>query len=329
MNDSFRSTSRVSHLDLAAGILMLWIITFHAVNGSKVFGNVDARVAIPFLTFSMPWFYYKSGSFFRRNREGEGLERDVRKLLFPYLKWTILGFLAYLTMMAIDGTFCVEECLQKPLDTFWIYGYVPLDVPVWFVLSLFMVKVLAHFLFKLKVHPLFLVVLGFGVAFSLHVADNQRIPVYFSNIPMGLAFFMLGNMCHQYEEKLWVFVPCLVGYLLFLFLDTPVVGLHRNVYLGGNYYLWPLFSICGIVAFNNLCKWLCLAFEKIATCHFRPISFIGQYSIQLLVSHAFVYMPVLHYSKFPPMQTFLLIEGIYFLILIPAIFLWNFRRKMC
>lgn len=316
------SSSRVGYLDLAAGILMLWIISFHAVNGSKVFGDVDARVAIPFLTFSMPWFFYKSGAFFCRNRGREGLKRDVRKLLFPYLRWSALGFLAYLLMMAIDGTFCTEECLKKPLDTFWIYGYVPLDVPVWFVLSLFVAKVLAHFLFKLKVHPIPIALVGFGIAFAMHVADNPRIPVYLSNVPMGLGFFMLGNMLHRYEHKVWLFIPCAIGYLLFLFLETPVVGLHRNVYLGGNYYLWPLFSICGIVAFNNLCKWLCAALDKIGT----PISFIGQHSIQLLVSHAFVYMPVLHYSKLSPIQTFLLIEGIYFLVLIPAIFLWNSRR---
>ena len=98
--------NRSRHINLAAGILMLWIITFHAVNGSKVFGEVNARVAIPFLTFSMPWYFYKSGSFFTpghggnytgRNRHavnhtdggsipnrpghgGNGIDRDIKKL---------------------------------------------------------------------------------------------------------------------------------------------------------------------------------------------------------------------------------------------------------
>ncbi len=320
-------TSRVGHLDLAAGVLMLWIITFHAVNGSKVFGCVDARVAIPYLTFSMPWFFYKSGTFFQRDRGRKGLIRDVRRLLVPYLKWSVLGFLTYLIMMAIDGTLCMEECVTKPLDTFWIYGYIPLDVPTWFVLSLFITKALAHFLFKQKIQPILITMIGFGIAFSLHIISNPRIPVYLSNIPMGLGFFMLGYLLHKYEEKRCFYFPCMAGYLLFLILATPVVGLHRNVHLDGNYYLWPLFSICGIVAFNNLCKWASHILGKIGKPHIRPVSFIGRHSIQLLVSHAFVYMPVLHYSTLSPIHTFLLIECIYLFILIPAIFLWNKLRE--
>ena len=56
---------RFQHTDLAAGILILWIIIFHAINGCKVFGTTDARVALPYLTFSMPWFFYKSGQFYK------------------------------------------------------------------------------------------------------------------------------------------------------------------------------------------------------------------------------------------------------------------------
>ena len=320
MKEALSDHQRSYHLDLAAGILMLWIITFHAVNGAKVFGPVDARVVIPFLTFSMPWFFYKSGAFFQENRGRKGLERDVRKLLLPYLRWTALGYLAYLVMMAIDGTFTLQECVFKPLDTLWIYGYLPLDVPVWFVLSLFVTKVIAHFLFKLRIPPVIILVVGFVIPFVLHEVGNPRIPVWLSNISMGLGFFALGFLLHRWEDRQWLFLPCLAGYMAFLMFDTPVVGLHRNVHLGGCYYLWPLFSVCGIVMFNNMCRALGQLVEKNRRLHFRPVSFIGRHSILLLVSHAFVYMPVLHYSQLSPIQTFLLIEGIYFLILLPLLF---------
>lgn len=304
---------------------MLWIITFHAVNGSKVFGDMDARVAVPFLTFSMPWFFYKSGMFFKGS--GNGLGRDVRKLLLPYLKWTAAGFAVYLLMMAIDGTFTFNDCLLKPLDTLWIYGYIPLDVPLWFVLSLFAVKALARCTARLKIHPAAVAAIGFAVAFGLHIADNPRIPVWLANIPMGLGFFFLGHLLSRHEGKAWIFIPCTIGYIAFIMSDTPVVGLHRNVHLGGNYYLWPLFSICGIVAFNNLCRWIGLALERTGLKKFRPVSFIGRNSILLLVSHAFVYFPILHYSTMPPVKTFLLIESIYFIVLIPVIAVVCHRKR--
>ncbi len=328
------ATTRSRHIDLAAGILMLWIITFHAVNGSKVFGEVDARVAIPFLTFSMPWFFYKSGSFFRRGSGGNGIDRDINKLLLPYLRWTVLGLAAYLLMMAADGTFTVTECIIKPLDTLWIYGYLPLDVPLWFVLTLFMVRLIAHFISKTRIHPAAVAAVCFGIAFGLHIADNPEIPVWTANIPMGLGFFSLGYILHEHEEKAWLFIPCAVGYILFIVLDTPVVGLHRNVHLAGNYYLWPLFSVCGIIAFNNVCRFVTAAFERLnarrqRTSVFHPFSFIGQHSLDILVSHAFIYMPVLHYSKLSPIRTFILIEVLYFVVLLPAVYLFerHLRQK--
>ena len=350
--------TRSRHIDLAAGILMLWIITFHAVNGSKVFGDVDARVAIPFLTFSMPWFFYKSGSFFRPGRGGNnadkgghtvnssdggsiqdrpscggnGMGRDIKKLLLPYLRWTVLGLAAYLLMMAVDGTFTVSECILKPLDTLWIYGYLPLDVPLWFVLTLFVVKMIAHFIFKTRVHPAAVAAVCFGIAFGLHIADNPGIPVWTANIPMGLAFFSLGYLLHEHEEKAWLFIPCIIGYILFIVFNTPVVGLHRNVHLAGNYYLWPLFSICGIIAFNNVCRLVTTALERLNAKRqkisgFHPLSFIGRHSLDLLVSHAFIYMPVLHYSKLTPIKTFILIETLYLVVLLPAIYLFESRLR--
>ncbi len=324
--------TRSRHIDLAAGILMLWIITFHAVNGSKVFGDVDARVVIPFLTFSMPWFFYKSGSFFRPGRGGNGMGRDIKKLLLPYLRWTVLGLAAYLLMMAVDGTFTVSECILKPLDTLWIYGYLPLDVPLWFVLTLFVVKMIAHFIFKTRVHPAAVAAFCFGIAFGLHIADNPGIPVWTANIPMGLAFFSLGYLLHEHEEKAWLFIPCIIGYILFIIFNTPVVGLHRNVHLAGNYYLWPLFSICGIIAFNNVCRLVTTALERLNAKRqkisgFHPLSFVGRHSLDLLVSHAFIYMPVLHYSKLTPIKTFILIETLYLVVLLPAIYLFESRLR--
>ena len=37
---------RVQYVDVASGILILWVMAFHAMNGSKVFGATDARVAL-------------------------------------------------------------------------------------------------------------------------------------------------------------------------------------------------------------------------------------------------------------------------------------------
>lgn len=328
MSSENAQNSRVGHLDLAAGILMLWVMTFHAVNNAKVFGDVDARVAIPFLTFSMGWFFYKSGAFFKDGRGMEGIRKDARRLLVPFLKWAAVGYAIHLIMMAVDGTFDIEHCILKPLDTFYIYGYIPIDVPIWFLLSLFVVKFISTWLLKWKIHPVIPIILGFGIASIFHIMNNPRIPYYLSNIPMGLAFFMLGYWLNKYESKKWLIALCAAGYVLFLIGDTPVVGLHRNIHLAGNYYLWPVFCYCGIVFFDNLCKWIRLLLDKWGCNRFRPFSYLGKNSILLLISHGLIYMTIIHYSKLSPMATFLIIEALYLFVLIPAIVVWDKRKAI-
>lgn len=327
MSTTTPHNSRVGYLDLAAGILMLWVMTFHAVNNAKVFGEVDARVAIPYLTFSMGWFFYKSGSFFKDGRGMEGVRKDARRLLVPFLKWTAIGYAIHLIMMLIDGTFDVGHCILKPLDTLYIYGYIPIDVPTWFLLSLFVVKFISTWLIKWKIHPVIPVILGFGIASVLHILNNPRIPYYLANIPMGLAFFMLGYWLNKYESKKWLIAICAAGYLFFMVGDTPVVGLHRNIHLAGNYYLWPVFCYCGIVFFNNLCKWITELMDKWGCSGCRPFSYLGKNSILLLISHGLFYMTVIHYSKLSPMATFLIIEALYLFVLIPAIAIWDKHKS--
>lgn len=326
MGTSETKNTRVGYLDLAAGILMLWVMTFHAVNNAKVFGDVDARVAIPYLTFSMGWFFYKSGSFFKEGRGIEGIRKDARRLLIPFLKWAAVGYAIHLVMMVIDGTFDIRHCLLIPLDTFYIYGYIPIDVPLWFLLSLFVVKVIATWLLKWKIHPVIPVILGFSIASVFHILDNPRIPYYLSNIPMGLAFFMMGYWLNKYESNKWLLAVCAAGYLFFLASDTPVVGLHRNIHLAGNYYLWPVFCYCGIVFFNNICKFITGLLDKRGCNGFRPFSYLGKNSILLLITHGLFYMTVIHYSKLSPMATFLIIEALYLFVLIPAVYAWD-RHK--
>ena len=114
--------NRVSHYDLAGGILILWIMAFHPMSQNWVFDPEDVRVVLPYLVFSMPWFFYKAGHFFKVMDCREGVKKDVRKLLFPFLKWTAVGYAIYLVMQLIDGTFTWHSCVVEALDVFSVYG---------------------------------------------------------------------------------------------------------------------------------------------------------------------------------------------------------------
>lgn len=315
--------TRVKSFDLAGGILILWIMAFHAMNMNKAFGDVDARVALPFLTFSMPWFYYKSGLFFKVMDCREGVKKDFRKLLIPFLKWSAIGYAILLLMQLVDGEFTWQACVVDPLHTLSIFGYLPIDVPAWFLLSLLFVRVISRYLIRWGLPPIVYILAGIAIGYSLHALGNP-LPFYFPNIAMGITFFMIGYRFGRFEEKKGLFAICAAGYVTFLLFGCSIVGHHRNILLVGHYLLWPLFAYCGIVTFDNLCRWADTLLSRSALRDSRPLTFIGEHTLTLLVAHALIYMPVTRYSTLSPWQTVGVIFVGYVLFLTPL--LWREKR---
>lgn len=315
---------RVQYVDLASGILILWVMSFHAMNGCKVFGDVDVRVALPFLTFSMPWFFYKSGQFARSGIPiSEVARKGFKKFIIPFLKWGLIGYGVYLVIQAVNGTWSVDTCINNVWNTFYIYGYIPINTPSWFILSLFAVRVISQSLIKWSVPPALIMVVGIALGYLFHLWNNPQVPFYLANISMGIAFYMMGYRFSRWESHKWLFVACAVGYVSFLVFGCSIVGHHRNILLEGHYLLWPLFAYCGIITFNNVCRYLDGLISRSRFSHFRPLSFIGRNAMTLLVSHALIYAPIIQFSTLSPWQTVGLIWGGYVLFLTPL--LW--RKK--
>lgn len=317
---------RVNHYDLAGGILILWIMAFHPMSQNRVFNEVDVRVVLPYLVFSLPWFFYKSGRFFKTMDCRAGVRKDVRKLLFPFLKWSMAGYAIYLVMQAINGTFTWRACVEKALAVFSVYGYIPIDVPAWFLLSLMVVRIAARFLIKWRVPPVACMAVCVAIGFGIHLSGNS-LPFYLSNIPMGLAFFMVGYKFGRYEETKPLAALCAAGYVAFLLLGPSIVGHHRNVLLSGYYLLWPVFAYCGIVTFNNLCHMVsCCGARPIGMRVYRVLSFIGRNTLTLLVAHAFIYIPWVFYSPFSPWGTVVATYVCYVLLLTPLM-VWKWKKE--
>ncbi len=314
---------RLNYLDLASGILIIWIIIFHAINGCKVFGDVDARVALPFLTFSMPWFFYKSGMLFKASGS---VQKDVKKLLIPFLKWSAVGYLIYLVVLLVGGNLSVQTAIKDVANTFYIYGYIPVNVPAWFVLSLFFVRVLSRYLIKWAVSPILCIIAGIAFGYGFHLLANPHLPFYLANIVMGIAFFMVGYRFGRYESKGWLFALSLAGYVAFLILGPSIVGHHRNVLLEGEFLLWPLFAYSGIVTFNNLCRWVDSWLERSALKKCRPITFIGQNTMTILVAHAFIYFPIQKLSPLTAWQNVGLILLGYVVLLTPLLLMKKAKK---
>lgn len=317
---------RVRYLDLAGGILIIWVMVYHAMSTCKAFGPVDPRVALPLLTFSMPWFYYKSGQLFKGRTIKEGLKNDARKLVTPFLKWSLAGYALYLFYtIVIDGDISFKSCVTNPFGMLYKYGCMPMCIPAWFVMLLFFVRVISRYLLSKHVAPVIIIVAGIAIGYVLNLHDDPMIPYFCMNVSMGLVFFMIGNKYGRFEQNRYVIAACALGYVVFLATVPSIVGHHRNVLLSGYYLLWPVYAYCGIVVFNNVCRWIELSLSERAFGFLRPLTFVGESTMILLVSHGLIYLSIVRYSILDPWATVGLIVVAYVLLLTPLA-LYNYKK---
>ncbi len=54
---------RTEYVDLAAGIMIAWMILGHTASHASYEGNF--LIIGKYLSFFMPWFFYKSGFFYK------------------------------------------------------------------------------------------------------------------------------------------------------------------------------------------------------------------------------------------------------------------------
>ena len=325
--ESSTQTNRVKYLDLAGGILIIWVMIYHALSNCRVFGPVDPRVALPWLTFAMPWFYYKSGQLFKGRTIKDGLKNDFRKLVTPFLKWSLLGYALYLTYQIIDGAVSFKTCVESPFGMLYKYGCMPICIPAWFVMSLFFVRVISRYLLKKHVSSIIIIIAGVVIGYVLNRHDDPMIPYFVMNVSMGLVFFMIGNKYGHLERNYKIVAACSLGYILFLITVPSIVGHHRNVLLSGYYLLWPLYAYCGIVVFNNVCRWIEMSLSERAFGFLRPLTFVGESTMILLVSHGLIYTSVVRYSTYPAWTTVGIILALYILLLTPLA-LYKYKKSI-
>ena len=80
-------SKRINHLDLVAGLLILWMIYFDHLRsfcGVSYFIGYDALKRLFY--FFMSWFFFKSGMFYDEKRNARDVAmRDFHRFVVPFL----------------------------------------------------------------------------------------------------------------------------------------------------------------------------------------------------------------------------------------------------
>ena len=313
------------------------MIIYHALCYGRDFANpgivnTNPCVYFPYLSFFMPWFFYKSGQFFVKRPLKENLAKDARKLLLTFVIWSAIGYAMFLLFGILNHSLTLRSATYSIVRGLFLTGKVPINEPLWFLLTLFGVRFVANTILPdrnskyMGLSIIAIAVLGYGVAYLAYRYNHPLLPFWIANGASGLAFFALGYGLRDYENTWWIIVPCVLVYVFCCFIGFPLVDMMFNKLLAGNFLLWIPVAFCGIISFNALCRFM---YQYI---RIKPIEIAGQNAMNIYVTHILIVLTcifILEYFDLSPLfpYTIWILLASYALFLPVICYLLN--RKSC
>lgn len=281
---------RIEFIDLAKGVCILQVVILHFLDNA-----VDYLPFLDYLRYlRMPLYFCLSGLFYKDYGSMSSFwKKKINKILIPFVAWYLISYLLLAVRDLIipapseTGAHILDIFYQRPL----------FNNPLWFLLALFWCNVIFNLIqaniksIKLQVAAVGFVT-GFGNVMALYEFGN---PFYMVTACSCMPFFCLGYFLKKtailYEDtdrkKDWMllgFGALSLVLMALMPLEIPHFSYHENSYYSeGNPLFFYMFAGIFVVSTMLLCKFI----KKLPY-----ISYIGRYSIIVLVTHILVYYVV-------------------------------------
>lgn len=244
--------TRDTSLDALCGILIIHMIIGHLFEWSSLTDTNYYLMQQKILFFFMPWFFLKSGMFYREKEIKQNIKTSYKRLIIPLITFTILGLPSYWISLWMNNDTNIIHYLLSPLKSFIIVGNNVANLPLWFLFSLFCVNVISGIIFK-YIKTIYVLFVSFGLAAILNNL-NTSIPHYIPNILLGVSFYSIGHISQNYNIKKRIYLICIIIYISSIIFFPQYVDVRTNTLRYGNYLLWFVISIISCFAYNYLFK---------------------------------------------------------------------------
>lgn len=244
--------SRITYIDIAKGIGILLVIAGHLF-------RYDSYISTVIFSFHMPLFFFLSGmvEHYQDVKFSQYLKKAFNSCLVSWILFALLGLFITLLVPAWRLNLNFGEIIK------YIYGMDTSSIhigQIWFLISLFYVKVFFWFFYKYVIKsgniPFVLFsLISVTILQKLSVAGAElflpynRLPMQIGNAFTGLIFYIIGFAFRRYKDdtpkriSTCIFVICLL-----LTIVSPY-NAHinvANIYLGEDDYLFYVFAFSGI-----------------------------------------------------------------------------------
>lgn len=326
---------RLDYVDAISGIMILRMVYTHCCEFASV---NDHDVIYSYLGCFLLWFFYKGGVMNKPVTMRQAVDKGRDRLLRPFIAWSVIGLCLDVVLFGVDRiiglAYYQDNEMIRSVGSLLLNGSVHGNMPAWFLLTYFMVKVLYAWIDEK--HSSCLSFCSLGIALVLPFALQQlsfRYPYYLCNVFIGFAAFSLASKLAARFAGVGSFRRILLGISVGIFILIPLVqpcsyDIRTNTIYAGFYPLWWLWVLSACVAISCLFR-----HSQYLTriCKYVGLTCVGEKSMFILCYH----WPVLLFLDFTRKalwcglshEWFLLYYGVGLLILgIPLYFMISQSR---
>ena len=252
---------------------MVFIV--HVCPNCNIHNNYTYFIWLLFCYF-MPWFFFKSGMFYKP--DFIPLLNGIKKLIIPYILFTIGGLALHLVFELFVRETPLSTILLNIKEDVIYRGGIDWNLALWFLFSLFAVRIITPFLNKI-LHVSHILIISGLISWGANYF-NLIYPVWIGNIALGIMFYTIGYLMRVIQYKNLIFYISFILFLCGFFFPMVTKFDFRCNQIGvtDNYPIVMLYCTSGIITINNIAFRF---FNKPITI----ISNIGRNSIILYVTH--------------------------------------------
>lgn len=272
---------------MAAGLLIIVMMMGHVMQGAGVYGT-QYYEPLNWFFFFMPWFFFKAGMFHKLQSVNKCITGGGKKLLRPFVIFTVLGYLGYqLIQIRIHGH-APFEGFQQDITELLKETSMPGNKPLWFLVPLFVVKIVAT-VFNDSQKKCLLLMVAIGIAYAMQKFDFTECLLIPTSLT-GWFFYEMGRVYKAGTNNKSLVGLCAMVYLAALLTCLPIVDMRTNTAGRGEYLLWFPASLSGIILFNYVTSRL----------HrdVKILTYVGRHAMDFYVWHGLILTvatPVLYY----------------------------------
>ena len=231
----YKAKIRNSNFDQVAGICIVFMIFTHICQLSYQSGWPVYMKSLGIFYFYMYFFFLKSGIFFHEKSIKECIYNNARHLLKPYLVYMLIGHIVHCVSLCLKGNISLYDVLVQPWIEMYSWGASLGNLPLWFLLCLFLVKVSFNIMMIYRIKPFWVLLVSFSCATYLqHInmtINGYQIPYTIGAAMMAMAIYAFGFMTKDFFKSgggLFTKVSFGLIFTLSIYIDSSSVEIRSN-----------------------------------------------------------------------------------------------------